>query len=41
LESARIIIGGLLESGKITDPHELRFLNQKLETLNQQTTGLN
>jgi hypothetical protein len=41
LESARIIIGGLLESGQITDPHELRFLNQRLEMLNQQTTGLN
>jgi hypothetical protein len=40
LESARMLIGGLLESGQITDPHELRFLNQKLEKLNQQTTGL-
>ena len=41
LESARILIGGLLESGRITDTHELRFLNQKLETLNQRKTGPN
>ena len=30
LESARILIGGLLDSGRITDPHEIRFLDQKL-----------
>ena len=33
LESARILIGGLLESGTISDPKELEFLQQRLETL--------
>lgn len=32
-ESARILIGGLLDSGQVTDPHELRFLQQRLEEL--------
>ncbi|HEV3010230.1 MAG TPA: hypothetical protein VGX52_14460 [Burkholderiales bacterium] len=33
LEAAKIMIGGLLESGTITDPAELRFLKQRLEEL--------
>jgi hypothetical protein len=33
LEAARILIGGLLDSGRITDPHEIRFLASKLEAL--------
>jgi hypothetical protein len=33
LEAARIMIGGLLESGTITDPAELRFLKQRLDEL--------
>lgn len=33
LESARVLVGGLLESGRITDKHELRFLHRKLEAL--------
>ncbi len=33
LESARILVGGLLESGRISDPHELRFLEKKLAEL--------
>ena len=32
-EAARIVIGGLLESGQITDPHEFRFLSGQLEQL--------
>ncbi|GMQ89490.1 MAG: hypothetical protein BMS9Abin09_0981 [Gammaproteobacteria bacterium] len=32
-EAARIVIGGLLESGQVTDPHELRFLSGQLEQL--------
>lgn len=32
-ESARILIGGMLASGAITDPHEIRFLEQKLREL--------
>lgn len=33
LEAARIMIAGLLESGRIQDPAELRFLKQRLEEL--------
>jgi len=33
LESARVLIGGLLDSGEITDPNELWFLEQRLEGL--------
>jgi hypothetical protein len=33
LEAARIMIGGLLQSGRIRDPAELRFLKQRLEEL--------
>jgi hypothetical protein len=32
-ESARILLGGLLASGSITDPHEALFLTQRLEAL--------
>jgi hypothetical protein len=34
LEAARKLIGGLLSSGQITDPHELKFLAQRLDQLN-------
>ena len=30
LQSAKILLGGLLQSGQITDPHEFRFLEQRL-----------
>jgi hypothetical protein len=30
LEAAKIMIGGLLQSGKINDPAELRFLEERL-----------
>ena len=33
IEAAKILIGGLLESGTITDPNEIRFLNDRLELL--------
>ena len=35
LESAKILLGGLLESGQITDPHEMRFLQKRLNELEQ------
>jgi hypothetical protein len=35
LEQARLIIGGMLTSGKITDPNEIKFLNDKLHALEQ------
>ena len=34
LDSARALIGGLLRSGQITDPHELQFLSDRLDQLN-------
>ena len=33
LEIARILVGELLDSGRVTEPHEQRFLLQKLEEL--------
>lgn len=33
IESAKILIGGLIESGEITDEHELRFLKERLKRL--------
>lgn len=33
LESAKILLGGLIHSGKITDPLEFRFLNEELKKL--------
>lgn len=33
LEDARILLGGLLDSGTIKDPHELMFLRQRLQEL--------
>lgn len=33
LEAARVMLGGLLASGRLTDPAERRFLQQRLEAL--------
>jgi hypothetical protein len=33
LQSAKILIGALLESGQISDPHETRFLVERLKSL--------
>jgi hypothetical protein len=33
LEAAKIMIGGLLATGRITDPQERRFLQGRLEEL--------
>jgi len=38
-EAARIMLGGLLESGSIHDPEEARFLRRKLEELERQGQG--
>jgi hypothetical protein len=35
LEAARIMLGGLLQSGAVRDPAELRFLKEHLEQLEQ------
>ncbi len=37
LQAAKVLLGGLLASGKITDPAEARFLRQKLEELEART----
>ena len=36
IESAKILIGGLLESGAVTDAHEIQFLLGRLEKLEQE-----
>lgn len=33
LESAMVLLGGLIDSGAIDDPHELQFLQRRLEIL--------
>ena len=37
LESAMVLIGGLLESGELKDPHQREFLGQRLEEIKQRT----
>jgi hypothetical protein len=38
LEAAKIMLGGLLLSGRITDPAEAAFLQQRLEELEARTS---
>jgi len=33
-ETARVLLGGLLASGTVTDPHEIHFLLERLNSLN-------
>lgn len=40
LEAARIMLGGLLASGKIKDPVELRFLENRLKLLDERTRAV-
>lgn len=35
VESAKILLGALLDTGQITDPHEQTFLHQRLEQLEE------
>lgn len=39
LDSARVLLGGLLDSGEITDPHERWFLSQRLHELETRKAG--
>jgi hypothetical protein len=39
LEAAKVLLGGLLASGKITDENEARFLRQRLEQLEARTAS--
>jgi hypothetical protein len=36
LESAKVLLGGLLDSGEIDDPHERWFLSRRLDELERQ-----
>ncbi len=36
LDGARALVGGLLDSGQVTDPRELKFLSERLQQLTQQ-----
>jgi hypothetical protein len=38
LETARLIIGGAVQSGAVKDPAELRFLEQRLKELELKTS---
>ncbi|VAW81370.1 hypothetical protein MNBD_GAMMA13-944 [hydrothermal vent metagenome] len=40
-EAASILIGGLLDSGQITDPHEFSFLSDRLSVLTGQNQEIN
>jgi hypothetical protein len=33
IEQAKVLLGGLLASGEVTDPHEIHFLTERLEAL--------
>jgi hypothetical protein len=39
LEAARLVIGGYLSSGKVKDPAELKFLDERLKALESRTHG--
>ena len=39
LEAAKVMIGGLLASGTLHDPQEIRFLKERLEALEAQSKG--
>ena len=38
LEAAKILVGGLIASGEITDPYELNFLENKIRVLEEKLT---
>jgi len=39
LQTARIMIGGYIQSGKVKDPAELRFLDERLKRLEARIVG--
>ena len=39
LEAAKIMLGGLLQSGTVRDPAELRFLKERLDELEARIQG--
>ncbi len=40
VEAAKILVGGLIASGEITDPYELKFLQNKIHTLEEKMTKI-
>jgi hypothetical protein len=38
IEAAKVLIGGLIASGKITDPNELNFLQNKIREIEEKST---
>lgn len=40
VEAAKILVGGLIASGEITDPYELNFLQNKIHTLEDKMTKI-
>ncbi len=40
VEAAKILVGGLIASGEITDPYELNFLQNKIHTLEEKMTKI-
>ena len=40
VEAAKILVGGLIASGEITDPYELNFLQNKIRTLEEKMTKI-
>jgi hypothetical protein len=39
LEAAKVVLGGLLASGRIRDPAEARFLKERLDALEARAAG--
>jgi len=40
VEAAKILVGGLIASGEITDPYELNFLQNKIQILEKKLTKI-
>lgn len=38
IETAKVLVGGLIESGEISDPYELNFLTEKIRELEENST---
>ncbi|MDH5611347.1 MAG: hypothetical protein OEY66_02665 [Gammaproteobacteria bacterium] len=39
IETAKVLVGALIESGDINDPYELRFLTEKIRELEEKSTN--
>ncbi len=39
LEAAKVLLGGLLASGEVTDPHEHAFLSRRLQAIEERLAG--